>query len=173
MPISAMKNSIIRKQNLLVLLLFIVGVVAAVYYLRPQKSLTEDQELSIQEVILRHLFENNASSSQQNVAYYFVEINGSDPSENLLSKFEEHNPGVLPESKASLSDDLVREAYHKSDGKPGLIFSISKITLRRDGKVYVEANFFEAAFSSANYQYLLELKNDNWQVISEELVSIS
>src|SRR5687768_8970359 len=60
--------------------------------------------LDVIEAVFRHQFNKNASGGQRNVEYFFLSLDGrADPPPQLMARFKDENPIVLPVSMATAS----------------------------------------------------------------------
>src|SRR3954464_5139139 len=60
--------------------------------------------LDVIEAVFRHQFDKNASAGRRNVAYFFLSLDGdTDPPPELLARFKDEKPTVLPASMANAS----------------------------------------------------------------------
>ena len=163
-----------QAQNLFILLVFTAGLLGTLYLLQLKEDLTPEEEYMIEREVFSHLFGNNHSAKQNTSKYYFIGVSNSDPSLELLESFSDHVPKVKPLSKAQRPVDFGTTVTLRDDStKSGIIFHINKMSKRLDGKVYVEASYYEAYMSSASYNYLLEIINDECNIITFELAIIS
>jgi len=121
--------------------------------------------------LANYIFKNNASGAQQKVEYYFLKINGGDPSEDFIERFSDQKPIVLPYSLAEASAD--KGVRHKKTKGRGLIFSIDKIKWVSDTEVKVSWGYYEAGLSASGNTATLKLKEKGWTVIDDQMQWIS
>lgn len=163
-----------RVQNLFVLLVFTAGILGSLYLLQLKENLTPEEKLKVERIVFSHLFENNNSQAQNSSSYSFIGVSNTDPSQKLLESFSDHVPKVKPISKAKIPTEWGIPVTIQDDStKSGVVYKINYITKRLDGKIYIEASYFEAYMSSASYTYLLEFINDEYRIVNFELSVIS
>jgi len=160
-------KSSIKKKYLLVFLLVAVGVTLPFYYWLKPEPLTPEDELIIQEAVLNNYFE--IFGSRHLFISFYISVQGSDPSQKLLKIFEDYEHHVAPKSKIETSQEFEDSS---KIGYKRMIISIRDISQKLDGKVEVEADFNAGPWDGAGYEYLLENKEGNWQIISKKLVWI-
>jgi hypothetical protein len=98
--------------------------------------------LDVLEAVFRHQFDENASAAQRNVDYFFLSLdNRVDPPAELLARFANDMPKVLPVSfaKASAMEGVAHEAL----GGRGLIFRIETIAWLDEDTAEVEGGYYE------------------------------
>lgn len=165
-----MRTRNIRNQNLLILALFLLGLSSIIYFL-PKfevEALLNREKLLIEETVLSHLFNNNASGGNSLAKYYFVRN-----SPDLLKKFEGHAPIVESESNSRLTNDFNRIVIHSENGEDGIIFAVHDIARKHNGQVYVVATYYVASENGGGYEYLLEEIDGEWVIVSSNMTWIS
>ncbi len=125
----------------------------------------------LREAVFRHLFDHNASAAQRSAAAYYLSVEGRDPGADFLARFAGHVPPVLPASRSTASKtEGVRD---RVTGKAGLRFSVGRITWEGPDRARVEASYYEAGLSSADYTYRMERRDGRWVVGSRVMTRIS
>ncbi|MCL2647983.1 MAG: hypothetical protein FWD61_13380 [Phycisphaerales bacterium] len=126
--------------------------------------------LDLAEAVFRYQFEHNASGSQKNCDYFFICIEREDPSPELLRRFADNKPKVVPASDATSSG---RGVSHKTLGGTGLLFTISDITWLNDNTADVDGGYYEANLSSSGNTYRVERRDGKWIVTKNTMHWIS
>ncbi len=132
---------------------------------------SDEVKADIRFALANFIIENNASGGQQNVEYYFLKIDGGDPSEDFIARFADRKPAVLPASLAEASAD--KGVLHKETKERGLIFSIDKIEWVSDTEVKVSWGYYEAGLSASGNTATLKLEGKGWTVINDQMHWIS
>ncbi len=126
------------------------------------------EELDILEATLRYFFENNASSNTNlgRGDFLFVALGegeaGVDPSPQLLARFADHAPPVMPASLMEMSGGGVK---HKDRGGNGTLFHIDRIRPADDNTVDVDCGYWEADLSASGNSYRLKKHGGSWVVV--------
>lgn len=164
-------------QKMTRLLLLLIGLLSLPGCDRSAVPATESEPRSdevkgnIRFALANYIFENNASGGQQNVEYYFLAIDGGDPSEEFIARFANRKPIVLPSSLAVASAD--KGVLHKETKKRGLIFSIDDIEWVSDTEVKVSWGYYEAGLSASGNTATLQLEGKEWKVTGDQMHWIS
>lgn len=127
--------------------------------------------LNVLETVFRYQFDHNASGSQRNVDYFFVRLDHSDPPPELLERFKNQSPRVLPASMAKSSAG--RGVTHKDLGGRGLIFNITQIAWLDANTAEVDGGYYEAGLSASGNTYRVERRDGKWVVTKNEMHWIS
>ena len=126
--------------------------------------------LDLAEAVFRYQFDRNASGQQKNCDYFFIRLESEDPLPELLGRFAEYTPKVVPGSDAARSS---RGVSHKTLGGKGLIFHIDDITWLDDNTADVDGGYYEAGLSSSGNTYRVERRDGKWVVIKDTMHWIS
>ena len=128
--------------------------------------------LDVLEAVFRHQFNKNASGGQRNVEYFFLSLDGrADPPPELLARFKDQKPIVLPLSMATASP--APGVKHKDLGGRGLIFRITSIAWLDQDTAEVEGGYYEAGLSASGNTYRVKRANGAWKVIDDRMNWIS
>jgi hypothetical protein len=128
--------------------------------------------LDVIEAVFRHQCKKNASAGQGNVEYFFLSLDGrADPPPELLTRFKDEKPIVLPVSMATGS---AREGVkHKELGGRGLIFRVTRVAWLDESTAAVEGGYYEAGLSASGNTYRVTRTNGVWKVIEDRMNWIS
>ena len=133
--------------------------------------------LNLLEAVFRYQFDHNASGSQRNVGYFFLALDRRDPDQSdpppeLLERFKNQSPQVLPASmaKATIRGGGVK---HKDLGGSGLIFNITRITWLDATTAEVDGGYYEGGLSSSSNTYRVIRRGGKWTVTRDKMNSIS
>ena len=127
--------------------------------------------LNVLETVFRYQFDHNASGSQRNVDYFFLRLDQSDPPPELLERFKNQSPRVLPGSMARASAG--EGVKHKDLGGRGLIFNITQIAWLDANTAEVDGGYYEAGLSSSGNTYRVERRDGKWVVTKNTMHWIS
>jgi hypothetical protein len=117
---------------------------------------------SLLEAVLRHQFENNASSIGDQAKTYFISLpDGKDPDEQFLSRFDAHLPPVKAASESGRDGNRVIDRVH---GEPALIFSVRSLRTTPSNGVLIEAGYYEADLSASWTSLMGLCKDERWVV---------
>lgn len=126
----------------------------------------------IREAVYRYQFVHNYSGQQQQAQVYFLSAripsppeastiwSETDPSSDLLARFEGHQPPVRPWSQSTTS---VYGVFDRTTGERGLLFNVSSIIAGGD-TAQVEGGYFEGGLSASGNTYYLRRVNSSWSV---------
>lgn len=107
----------------------------------PKEDLTPEDQ--IREVVFRDRFEKNSSALGQDAACYFLKVEGgSDPSDDLLAKFEGHSPPVKPASSSTIEEGTGAPIDPETGGR-SLIFETGTIEWKSADEVKVAVVYRE------------------------------
>ncbi|MEW6743970.1 MAG: hypothetical protein AB1486_14560 [Planctomycetota bacterium] len=96
---------------------------------------------------------------QSSAPAYFLSIEGEDPPEGFLQRFDGNRPPVLPGS-----------SFRKG---AGLLFRVDGIKDITPTVVDVAGGYYEAELSASGNTYRLELRDGSWIVVSDRMHWIS
>lgn len=143
----------------------------------PPAATAEDDDL--REVVLRHLFQHNASGQQGSAGIYCIAVEGqADPSPALLARFSRHSPRVLPASACSADVGGVEEAAPaggrgRGSVARGLLFRINRIQRIGPDRANVDGGYYEGGLSASGNSYVVVREGGRWFVKSERMNWIS
>ncbi len=127
--------------------------------------------LDVLEAVFRHQFDKNASGGQRNVDYFFLSLDERrDPPAELLARFKDHTPKVLPVSFATSAAGRVR---HKDLGGRGLIFRVESIVWLDENTAEVKGGYYEANLSASGNTYRVTRTDGRWKVTKDRMNWIS
>lgn len=129
---------------------------------------TAQNEMAVAEALFRYQFEHNYSAIQHGAEVYFLLLNGTNPPECFMERFDE-NP--VPVKVRSRSEDGFMTDYVRDRDQPkkrGILFSINDIKI--DGNQAVATGgHYESPHSRATIIYRMECINGDWQVKDKEI----
>ncbi|MFT3788752.1 MAG: hypothetical protein QM770_21715 [Tepidisphaeraceae bacterium] len=127
--------------------------------------------LNVLEAVFRFQFDHNASGARRKVDYFFLTLDRSDPPADLLARFKDDAPRVLPASlaKASAGEGV----KHKDLGGQGLIFNITSIAWLDANTADVQGGYYEAGLSASGNTYRVERRGGKWVVTHNKMHWIS
>ncbi len=124
----------------------------------PSKTGTED----IQVVVFHHAF----GSFDLNREVYFLDVEGKDPSPDLLVRFKSNRPPVKPRSAAKRIRRLrvIEEIRDKKSGVLGVIFFVGKIRPKSIDELEIEAGYDCGSLCMGVYTYTVNRTKAGWVV---------
>lgn len=132
----------------------------------PATQLSEGDQ--IREAVFRYQFEFNASGLGQGAAVYFLSAEGrSDPSSELLQRFDGQSPPVKPVSR-STREQGTAQVVDAETGAPSLIFTITEIRRLGENAAEVDGGYDEASESGSGNTYRLTRQDGSWRVIERQ-----
>jgi len=132
----------------------------------------EADRLDVIEAVFRHLFNKNASAAQRSVEYFFLSVDDStDPPPELLARFQDHKPIVLPVSMSTAS--AADGVKHKEQRGRGLIFRVTQVLWLDKDTADVEGGYYEAGLSASGNTYRMKRAGSLWKVTDDRMNWIS
>ena len=125
----------------------------------------------IHEATFRYMFTKNASGLQQKAGVYCLSIDGKDPTDAFMKRFDSHRPPVKRVTECEVTD--LSGVQDRQTGQRGLIFRIQKVQLTGASGAAVEGGYYEGNMSASGNTYLLEKKQGVWKVVSDAMHWIS
>jgi hypothetical protein len=124
--------------------------------------------LDVLEAVFRHQFDKNASAGQRKVDYFFLALDAdTDPPAELMKRFENETPKVLPASQATASK--ASGVKHKTQGGRGLIFRVTDIAFLGADTAEVSGGYYEAGLSASGNTYIVQRSNGKWKVTKDQM----
>lgn len=103
---------------------------------------------------------------------FFVEINGKDPSDNLMERFGDI-PGIVEKVSSSVFSKERMGVVDKSTGRTGTILQAGRIRWLTKESVAVEGGYYCGALCAAGILFKVESKRGKWLVTSSHVWWIS
>lgn len=159
----------IKAQNSLVLLVFTVGMIAAIYSIRAKPILTTEETLQVQEKVFSTIFDfiNNHPASKPN--YYFISVADADPSTILVESLNKHYQNITVASNAETNFGFGAAVHHINDNsKHGIIVNADILEKKPTGKVIVLIEAYINRGASNVYLFSLEKIDRTYEIVSVE-----
>ena len=157
----------IRAQNFLILAFSLVGIMGTVYVFNLKFELSSDERHQIEASVFSSLVNYLTYHPKVETDYLFLGTAGSDPSPEILDRFNNHIPPVLPISSSRKSFGFSAPVVHKSDqNKRGISIDLESLNRESNGYVNVLISIYQDRATSATYQYILDKKDGTYQVIT-------
>ena len=135
-------------------------------------GVTQQDEDSLREAVLRHMFKTNASGMQQTAKVFCIHLEkGVTPSAAFLARFSANRIRVV--DAAGCDEDASRGVVERATGAHGLAFRIDLIAWTDRDHATVNGGYYEAGLSASGNVYTLERKNGAWSVTKDEMQWIS
>lgn len=134
-----------------------------------------EEELNIREATYRYQFEHNGSMQQQRAGVFCLEIytgmDYTDPSDAFIKRFAGYRPPVKKGSDCDASAS--GGVFDREAGQRGLIFRTNAIKWFSETEVAVFGGYYEDGFSATMGKYHLRKIDGIWNVVEEEMISVS
>jgi len=170
-----MRSKSILIQNLLIGILFFLGITFVFYSTERQKKiegslqLAEAQIVDIEVVVFTDLI-----NSSREVDFYFIENSNNTPLSMKRGWWKDYEPKVKSGREARLPIDLDMTVTLKSDpSKEGIIFSIHDIQKTSNGLIYVDASYHRASLVAGGYLFIIEEAEDGLLIKSRQETWVS
>lgn len=138
------------------------------------RSAHEDDVL---EAVFRHQFGDDASGLRWRARAFFLSVYEKDPSNNLMDRFEGHEPPLKRVSECEISAIAAgSSAIHVVDsntGEPGLICRVKRIRWVSDTEAEVEGGYYAGGRAASGYLYRVVREGEEWVVKKETLQWVS
>lgn len=138
----------------------------------PTNKLNDEE--AIREIVLKTIIKSSINAPGENSQIFYLAVDDDkDPSDDLLKKFGQYPARIKKVSESFLSapdGDLVLDKITK---KPGVIFSVSKITWKNNDEVTVDAGSYIGNMGSNGCKYTLKREKDEWKIVSGQNCFVS
>ena len=149
-----------------------LGLAALVSGCAPNLS-RADEELRIQQSVLRYQFEHNAAANKY--AIFCIAISKgettSDAPAKLIQGLNDATHKVVKSSDCNAHMD--NGVTERSSGKPALMLNVGKANWLAKDEAVVEGGYYEAGLSSSGNTYHLKKISGVWRVVQNQLNWIS
>jgi hypothetical protein len=129
------------------------------------------------EAVFRHQFGHDASGLQWRARVFFLSVYDRDPSNNLMDRFEGHEPPVKRVSECEISGKAPgSSAIHVVDsktGEPGLICRVERIRWVSDTEAEVTGGYYAGGKAGSGYLYRVVREGEEWVVKKDTLQWVS
>jgi len=138
--------------------------------LNPSKA---DEELQIQQTVLRYQFEHNAAANKY--AIFCIAISKGETASDAPAKLIQGlNDATHKAVKSSDCDaHMDNGVTEHSSGKPALTLNVGKVNWVAKDEAVVEGGYYEAGLSSSGNTYHLKKISGVWRVVQNQLNWIS
>jgi hypothetical protein len=124
----------------------------------------------VAEVVLRHLFRNNASGAQQTVGVYCLEVRKSDPDDAFLARFHDITKPVRKASDCEVSSQGV---FEKATHRSGLLFRVESVAWTDADGAKARGGYYAGSESASGNTYWLQRRAGAWRVVKDVMDWIS
>jgi len=132
-----------------------------------------DEELRIQQSVLRYQFGHNAAANKYDI--FCVAISegktNSDAPTKLIRDLNDASRKVVKHSNCNA--DMDNGVTERSSGKPALMLNVGKVNWLAKDEVVVEGGYYENGLSSSGNTYHLKKISGVWQVVQNQMNWIS
>jgi hypothetical protein len=116
---------------------------------------------------------DKAIAKQLNSRIFFVSINGKDPSDEFLKRFQDIPRIVKKRSRAKMNSPHMEWVTDKDTHRPGIIFSADEIRWTKENEVEVDGGYHCGGLCAAGDVFTVRFKGEKWTVIQASLKWIS
>ncbi len=138
------------------------------------RSAYEDDVL---EAVFRYQFSHDLSGLQGRATAFFLSVYDRDPSNNLMDRFEGHEPPVKRVSECEISAKARgSSAIHvvdSSTGEPGLIYRVERIQWVSDTEAEVTGGYYAGGRAASGNLYRVVREGEQWVVKEDTLQWVS
>jgi hypothetical protein len=174
----------------IVCLILLLGALQAISQQSPGAALHAATEDDIRETVLRHQMEdwiqelNKAEADAKeksekeiahdlNFKFFFVEINGKDPSDDFMKRFQGIPRIVRKSSSAEIAKVMRMPVVDKETQERGIIFSADEIRWLGKNHVKVDGGYHCDGLCGAGYTFDLRLENGKWNLKKQRMNWVS
>ncbi len=125
------------------------------------------EENDIREVVFRYQLEHWKST----VVCLAVGKNPTDPSDEFMKRFDDHQPRLRKASECST--DGLKGVTEKSTGKHGVVLRVTAIKWISDKKVEVTGGYYQDGLSASGNTYTVIKQKGLWKVAKDKMNWIS
>lgn len=155
----------VRAQNLLILALSLIGLMGSVYVFNLKLEINQEDRRQIESAVFKSLVDYLTYHPKTDFDYIFLGVSGSDPSVEILNKFQDHRPTVEPISTSRKSFGFSAPVVHKSDAtKRGIQIDLENLDRESNGDVTVRTALYQDKAASATYLFILSKHNGIYRV---------
>jgi len=124
-------------------------------------------DLEVEQAIFQYQLDKHCSGGRSGLGACFLQLpDKSDPSDELLAMFTNHNPPVRPVSAAKVSS---KDAVTDPDsGKPGKVLVIGWMQFRHEDVVTATGTEYTSPSNGSMHTYTVERRGDTWSVTNDE-----
>ncbi len=163
-------------------------ILILVFLLQGCASITSVSEVAQSEQIRESLFKylliksNTENNKLKMKVYYFLGVEGKDPSESLMRKMKNIKRNIYPSSQARVEKNKVTirkniELYgllrHKKLGGIGVSYGLGKIKWVSKNKVTMSWGSYLSSLNASHNIAILELRNNKWVVTSSKQKTVA
>lgn len=155
----------VRAQNLLILAFSFLGLIGSVYVFNLQLGINQEDQRQIESAVFTSLVDYLTYHPKTNFDYIFLGVSGSDPSPEVLDKFQDHRPTVEPITSSIITFGFSAPVVHKSDAtQRGIQIDLENLDREANGDVTVRTALYQDKAASATYLFILSKHNGVYRV---------
>ena len=117
----------------------------------------------IREAAIRHHLRNTTAQDT-----YFIQIDGADPGQEFLARFQDVPWKVKPASRARFREPG-HAVFDPEDGADSMILEVGDIAWGSPWHVTISYGYYVANRGAAYYRYWMVWKFGRWVVVAEDL----
>lgn len=157
----------VRAQNILILALSFLGLMGSVYVFNLKLEINQDDRRQIETAVFTSLVDYLTYHPKTDFDYLFLGVSGSDPSPEILDKFQDHRPTVEPISSSKITFGFSAPVVHKSDlTQRGIQIDLESLDREANGNVIVRTALYQDRVVSATYLYILKKFQGRYRVVT-------
>jgi len=148
----------------LLVLVIAMSASSAIGQTKSSKSFPIADTISIQQAIYNDLMARKVNHGYFKASVIFIAAGPDehDPIPTVLASYQGHNPPVFAKSDAKVNTG---GAYHRKDGRRGVVLNVWSIKRKSTGACEAVADVFYAGKAGGSFQYTLDRSNGKWTVI--------
>jgi len=149
-----------------------LGLAALVSGCTPNLSKAEEQ-LRIQQTVLRYQFEHNAAANKYDIFCIAMSEGrtNSDAPTTLIRDLNDASHKVVKHSDCNANMD--NGVTERISGKPALMLNVGKVKWLAKDEAVVEGGYYEAGLSASGNTYHLKKVAGVWRVVQDQMNWIS
>ena len=115
---------------------------------------------------------DKAIAKRLNFIVFFVSINGGDPSDAFMKRFDDL-PRTIRKASSEVPDKGPHTPVDKSTGKTGIVFEAEKLQWRSNDMVKVEGGYYCGGLCAAGITFTVKRENGRWVIKGSRMNWIS
>lgn len=157
----------VRAQNVLILLFSLFGLASTFYFVNLKIQLSDEETSQIQRIVFTDIFTYITDHPSKDPDYFFISVSTSEPSQGILTSFDNHLPLVESISSSEMTYGFSSYVSHKSESnKRGIIVDLKLMNKQSNGNIQVLASLYKSRGHAATYEYILNENDGSYHIIS-------
>ena len=115
---------------------------------------------------------DKAIAKRLNFIIFFVSVNGGDPSDAFMKRFDDL-PRTIRKASSEVPDKGPHTPVDKSTGKTGIVFEAEKLQWRNKDLAEVQGGYYCGGLCAAGITFTIKRENGKWVIKSSHMNWIS